>query len=160
MDWKNFKDQATILSGKATDMAKKGFETSKEYAEKTGAWTYEKLKESTFTLKEASSYEKLGEEKRYALFCIRDNDPFTRFFLTMLPILFTKAWIESGSLRIIMEEGSEELRKTLKIDIIPSAIVKMSDGTIKSITTEEEIRTFIKNFSFYDKEDGETKITS
>lgn len=71
----------------------------------------------------------------------------------MLPVLFTKTWIESGSLRIIIEEGSEELRKTLEIDSIPSVIVKMNDGTIKKITPEEEVRTFIKNFSFYDKKE-------
>ncbi|MDD5198097.1 MAG: hypothetical protein PHN60_04545 [Candidatus Gracilibacteria bacterium] len=155
MDWKNLKDQAIIWSEKATDMAKKGFETSKEYAEKTGAWSYEKLKESIFTLKDISSYEKLNEEKRYVIFCIRDDDSFTKFFLTLLPVIFTKAWIESGSVRIIVEEGSEDLRKTVEMDVIPSVLVKMNDGTIRKITTEEEIRAFIKNFSFYDKKDGE-----
>lgn len=153
MDWKSLKNNATVWTAKATDMAKKWFETSKEYAEKTGVWSYEKLKESKFTLKDHDSYEKLAEEKRYAIFCIRDNDPFTKFFLTILPIIFTKAWIESGSLRILMEEGSENLRKTMEIDSVPLVIVKMNDGTMKKITTEEEIRTFIKDFSFYDKKD-------
>jgi len=52
-----------------------------------------------------------------------------------------------------MEEGSENLRKTMEIDSVPLVIVKMNDGTMKKITTEEEIRTFIKDFSFYDKKD-------
>ena len=30
----------------------------------------------------------------------------------------------------------------------------MSDGTEKRITTEEEIRIFIKDFSFYEKKDN------
>lgn len=104
MDWKNLKKQASIWTDKATVMAKKGFETSKEYAEKTGAWSYDKLKESKFTLKDTSSYEELTKEKRYAIFCIRDKDIFTKFFLPILPVLFTKAWIESASVRIIIEE--------------------------------------------------------
>lgn len=159
MDWKNLKEQATLWSGKATDMAKKGFETSKEYAEKTGVWSYEKLKESRFTLKDISSHEQLEGEKRYAIFCIRDGDIFTKFFLTILPILFTKAWIESGSVRIIIEEGSEDLRKSMEIDVIPSVIMKMNGGTIQKITTEEEIRTLIKNFSFYGKNDEKIENT-
>lgn len=105
-------------------------------------------------MKDTASYEELEGEKRYAIFCIRDGDPFTKFFLTVLPILFTKAWIESGSVRIIIEEGSEDLRKSLEIDTIPSVILKMNDGTIRKITTEEEIRTLIKNFSFYDTKDN------
>ncbi|MDD5377241.1 MAG: hypothetical protein PHH16_03930 [Candidatus Gracilibacteria bacterium] len=157
MDWKSFKEQASVWSEKASVIAKKGFETSKEYAEKTGAWSYEKLKESKFTLKDLASYEKLGEEKRYAIFCIRDGDIFTKFFLTILPVLFTKAWIESGSIRIIIEEGSEDLRKALEIDTIPSVIMKMSDGTIQKIDTEEEIRTLIKNFSFYGTDTEKTE---
>lgn len=104
MDWKGFKDTATLWGGKAADMAKKGFQTSKGYAEKTGAWSYEKLKASRFVLKDGYAYEKLSSEKRYAIFCIRDEDLFTKFFLPILPIVFTKAWIESGSIRIIIEE--------------------------------------------------------
>lgn len=138
-------------------MAKKWFETSKEFAEKTGAQSYDKLKESKFTLKDVASYEKLNSEKRYAIFCLRDGDLFTKFFLPILPILVTKAWIESGSVRIIIEEWSEELRKTLEIDTIPFVIVKMNDETIKKITVDEEIRAFIKNFSFYEKKEEEAK---
>lgn len=159
MDWKNLKAQATLWSEKATVMAKKGFETSKEYAEKTGAWTYEKLKESNFTLKDIASYEALENEKRYAIFCIRDSDSFTKFFLPLLPIIFTKAWIESGSVRIIIEEGSAELRKSLEIEVIPSIIIKMGDGTIRKITTDEEIRMLIKNFSFYGNDNEKTENT-
>lgn len=154
MDWKNLKDQAIIWSEKATVMANKWFEVSKEYAEKTGAWSYDKLRESKFTLKDIASYEELQKEKRYVIFCIRDNDIFTKFFLLFLPILFTKAWMESGSIRIITEEWSEELRKTLGMESIPSVIIKMNDGTIKKITREEEIRTCIKDFSFYDKKNN------
>ncbi len=51
-----------------------------------------------------SEYEEFQEEKRYAIFCIRDGENFTSFFLTILPVLFTKSWIESGSVRIIIEE--------------------------------------------------------
>jgi hypothetical protein len=123
---------------------------SKEYAEKTGVWSYEKLKDSTLALKELSDYEKLSTEKRYVIFCIQDNTDFTKNFLLLFPIAFTKVWIESGSIRIITEQGTEELRKTLEIEKIPSAIIKMNDGTIRNITNEEEIRTFIKNLSFYD----------
>jgi hypothetical protein len=140
MDWQKIKD-----------MAKKGFETSKEFAEKTGVQSYEKLKESKFTLKDITSYEELTKEKRFAIFALRDGDIFTKFFLPFLPILVTKAWVESGSVRIIIEEWSDELRKTLEIDTIPSVMVKMNDGTIKKITDDTEIRAFIKNFSFYEK---------
>ncbi len=157
MDWKSFKDNASIWTGKAVVMAKKWFETSKEYAEKTGAWSYEKLKESKFALKDIASYETIKEEKRYVIFCIRDNDLFTKFFLPILPILFTKAWIETGSIRIIIEEGTEDLRKALEIEKIPSVLIKMSDGTIKNITEESEIRTLIKNFSFYEQENKSTE---
>lgn len=154
MDWKNLKDNALIWGAKATDMAKKWFETSKEYAEKTGAWSYDRLKESKFALKDTTSYEALSKEKRYAIFCIRNEDTFTKYLLPLLPILFTKAWIESASLRIVMEEWTEDLRKTLKVDVIPAVVVKMNDGTIKQITTDEEIRLFIRNFSFYDQTDN------
>ncbi len=129
---------------------------SKEYTQKTGVWSYEKLKDSTLALKELSDYEKLSTEKRYAIFCIQDNTEFTKKFLLLFPIAFTKAWIESGSIRIIIEQGTEELRKILEIEKIPSAIIKMNDGTIRKITNEEEIRTFMKNLSFYhcDTEDS------
>ncbi len=33
----------------------------------------------------------------------------------------------------------------------------MNDGTIKKITVDEEIRAFIKNFSFYEKKEEELK---
>lgn len=129
---------------------------SKEYTQKTGVWSYEKLKESSLALKELSDYEKLSTEKRYAIFCIQDNTDFTKKFLLLFPIAFTKVWIESGSIRIIVEQETEELRKTLEIEKIPSAIIKMNDGTIRKITSEEEIRTFMKNLSFYhcDTEDN------
>ena len=133
---------------------------SKEYTQKTGVWSYEKLKESSLALKELSDYEKLSTEKRYVIFCIQDNTDFTKKFLLLFPIAFTKAWIESGSIRIIVEQETEELRKTLEIEKIPSAIIKMNDGTIRKISNEEEIRTFMKNLSFYhcDMEDSaETK---
>lgn len=144
MDWQKIKD-----------MAKKGFETSKEFAEKTGAQSYEKLKESKLTLKDNASYEELLKEKRFAIFALRDGDVFTKFFLPILPVLITKAWVESGSVRIIIEEGSEELRKTIGIETVPSVVVKMNDGEIKKITTDSEIRTFIKSFSFYEKTEEE-----
>lgn len=119
------------------------------------------MKDSKFSLKEIADYEIYKEEKRYAIFCIRDNDVFTKSFLTiLLPIAFTKAWIESGFIRIILEEGTEDLRKSLGIDSIPSAIIKMNDGTIRKIINEEEIRTFMKTFSFYtctNDENTETK---
>lgn len=155
MDWKNLRDNASIWTTKATEMAKKWFETSKEYAEKTGVWSYAKLKESKFVLRDISSYEALGKEKRYAIFCIREGDAFGTFFLTFLPIVFTKAWIESGSIRIILEEWSEELRKAMGIEHIPSVLVKMDDGSIRKMVKEEEVRTFIKNLSFYEKWESE-----
>ncbi len=151
MDWKNLKEQATTLTRQATDMAKKWFETSKEYAEKTGDFSYAKLKESKFTLKTIADYETLKKEKRYAIFCIRDNEEFTKFFLTILPVLLTKSWIESWSIRIIIEEGSEELRTSLNIETIPSVLLKTKDEPIRYITTEAAIRTFIRDFSFYTK---------
>jgi hypothetical protein len=154
MDWKNLKDNATIWTTKATEIAKKWFETSKEYAEKTGVWSYDKLKESKFTLKNIQDYEALKEEKRYVIFCIRDNDAFTKSFLLLLPIVFTKVWIESWSLRIIIEEGSEVLREHLQIRSIPTAILKTNDGVIKSITSEDEIRALMKNFTFYSPVDN------
>lgn len=67
----------------------------------------------------------------------------------MLPVLLAKTWIESGSLRIIIEEGSDELRTALNITHIPSVFMKTNDGTIKKITVEDDIRAFIKNFSLY-----------
>lgn len=149
MDWKNLKEKATAWSAQASEMAKKWFETSKEYAEKTGEFTYTKIRESKFILKNIEAYEELEGEKRYAIFCIRDGDNFTKFFLAILPVLFTKAWIESGSVRVILEEGSDELRKALEIESIPSVLVKMNDGTIQKIETEENVRAFIKDFSFY-----------
>lgn len=149
MDWKNLKEKAIKVTAQATEIAKKWFETSKEYAEKTGEFSYAKLKESKFTVKNTAEYEELAKEKRYALFCIRDGDSFTKFFLTILPILFTKAWIESGSIRIIIEEWTEELRNALEITSTPFALIKMNDETIKKISTEAEIRALIKDFSFY-----------
>ncbi|MDD2916543.1 MAG: hypothetical protein PHH70_01725 [Candidatus Gracilibacteria bacterium] len=149
MDWKNLKDQATVWGTRATEMAKKGFETSKEYAEKTGEFTYAKLKESKFTLKDTAEYRELEQKKRFVIFCIRDSESFTKFFLAMLPVLLAKTWIESGSLRIIIEEGSDELRTALNITHIPSVFMKTNDGTIKKITVEDDIRAFIKNFSLY-----------
>lgn len=37
----------------------------------------------------------------------------------------------------------------LEMENIPSAIVRMDDGELRKLTTEEEVRLFIKNFSFY-----------
>ena len=34
----------------------------------------------------------------------------------------------------------------------------MNDETIKKITVDEEIRAFIKNFSFYEKKEEEAKL--
>lgn len=47
----------------------------------------------------------------------------------------------------------------LVIEQIPSAIVHMDDGTTKKLTTEEDVRAFIKNFSFYDKSGKGTEGT-
>lgn len=149
MDWKNLKEKATTWTAQATKIAKKWFETSKEYAEKTGDFTYAKIKESKFVIKNTGEYEELQKEKRYAIFCIRDGESFTKFFLATLPVLFTKAWIESGSIRVIIEEGTEDLRKAMQIEATPGALVKMNDGTIQNLNNEEEVRAFIKDFSFY-----------
>lgn len=46
----------------------------------------------------------------------------------------------------------------LEIDRIPSVIVRMDDGAIRKITAEEDIRAFIKNFSFYDKKKGDESV--
>lgn len=153
MDWKELKSKAITWTDEATKMAKKGIETSKEYAIKTGDWSYERLKQSNFALKDLETYEKLKDEKRFVIFCIRDNDAFTKEFLLLLPVIFTKVWIESGSLRIITEDAeTQELRNSLEITQIPSALVKMSDGTIKKLEKEEEIRVLIRDFTFYSKE--------
>ena len=104
MDWKELKTQATLWTGKVSEMAKKGLETSKEYAIKTGDWSYEKLKGSNFALKDIQEYEKLKNEKRFVIFSIGKNDAFTKEFLLLLPVVFTKVWIESGCFRIILEE--------------------------------------------------------
>lgn len=104
MDWKALKDKAAIWSTEATKMAKKGLETGKEYAIKTGDWSYDRLKQSNFSIKDIAAYEKLKEEKRFVIFSIRDNEQFTKDFLLLLPVIFTKVWIESGSLRIITAE--------------------------------------------------------
>ncbi len=151
MDWKKLQEQATTWTAQATELAKKWLETSKEYIDKTGDFSYAKLKESKFTLKSIAEYEVFKEEKRYALFCIRDGEEFTKFFLTVLPVLLTKSWIESWSIRIIIEEGSADLRAALNITHIPSALVKTKDEPIRYINTEAELRTFIKDFSFYTK---------
>lgn len=91
MDWNKLKDSANKWKEKATEIVKKG----KEYAEKIETGSFETLKKSKFRLTDIASYAKLQEEKRFAIFCIRENDSFTRDFLLRLPSLFTKAWKES-----------------------------------------------------------------
>ncbi|MDP2104073.1 MAG: hypothetical protein Q8K26_04085 [Candidatus Gracilibacteria bacterium] len=151
MDWTQLKNKANIFKDETLKITKKGFETSKEYAEKTGAWSYEKLKESRFVLKSTAAYEELENEKRWAIFCIQDDTPFTKDFLLLLPILFTKVWIESGSLRIVIKEISDELQQKLEIIDYPLALIKMNDGEIRKITKESEIQECMKNFTFYSK---------
>lgn len=85
------------------------------------------------------------------IFCIENNTQFTKDFLLSLPILFTKVWIESGSLRIIIKELSDEIQQKLKITNYPSVIIKMNDGEIQKITEELRIRNLMKDFTFYSK---------
>jgi|GEM_PF-4215365 len=149
MDWKELKNKANIFKDETVKVAKKSFETSKEYAEKTGIWSYEKLKESRFVLKSIAAYEELENEKRWVIFCIQNNAKFTKDFLLLLPVLFTKVWIESGSLRIIIKEVSDELQQKLEITDYPTVIIKRNDGEVQKITQESEIRNLIKDFTFY-----------
>lgn len=151
MDWIELKNKANIFKDETVKVAKKSFETSKEYAEKTGVWSYEKLKESRFVLKDMPAYEELEKEKRWVIFCLQDGTPFTKDFLLLLPIIFTKTWIESGSLRIIIKEISIELQEKLEIAEYPSVLIKMNDGEIQKITKESGIRSLMKDFTFYSK---------
>jgi hypothetical protein len=139
-------------------MAKKGFETSKEYTEKTGVWSYERLKNSRFVFKDITSYEELTKEKKFIIFCIQENSPFIKDFLLFLPILFTKVWIESGSLRILIKDISPEIEKKLEIESFPSVFIKSDNEQIRKITTEVEIQDLMKNFTFH-SEKGDLTTT-
>lgn len=154
MDWKKLRSDATLwadkAAGKAKVLAKQAVETSKEYAEKAKVGSYDTLVHgSTTGLATVEDYEAIKDTKRLILFFIDSTEPITKKLLLLFPIVFTKVWIESGTVKVVEKEGSDELRDLLEVPNTPMVLVFNNGECTNRVEDEVRIVELMKNFSFY-----------
>ncbi len=107
MDFKSFTEKITDFSSKAID-------ASVAALGKTTDFTYENLKKTPVMLKVAADFEAVRTEKKLVIFVLGKDDPISKNILLQLPILFSKAWIESATLKTIAAEDSADLVSLLE----------------------------------------------
>ena len=97
---------------------------TKEYTERAKVQSYDALVHGSVTgLKDVASFEQIRDQKRLAIFCIAKDQPITVRMMLLFPIVFSKAWIESGTVKIMEHAGTEELRDTLDITEAPTILI-------------------------------------
>lgn len=150
MDWKKLGSDAKVWADKAKVMADKTIETSKVYTEKAKVQSYDALVHSATTgLSTVEAYNDVKDFKRLAIFSIDQEQEITKKMLLLFPIVFTKAWVESGTVKVIEKKDTDDLRDTLEITKTPTVLVFEKGECIKRIEDEAEITDFMKNFTFY-----------
>lgn len=137
MDFKSF-------TAKLGEMSSKALETGVSALSKTTDFTYENIRKTPATLKTPADFEAVRTTKKLAVFVLGTEDAQTKNILLQLPILFSKAWIESVSIRIIAAAESPDLVGVLEAKT-PSVLF-YRDGERKFALDGEKLDAFVKSF--------------
>lgn len=138
MDFKSF-------TAKITDLSSKAVSASVEALAKTTDFTYENLKKTPVMLKVPADFETVRMEKRLVIFCLGKDDPVSKNIVLQLPILFSKAWIESASLKTIAAEDSPDLVKILEV-ATPGVLIYREGELKASLKDTAQITEFVASF--------------
>ena len=149
MDWKKLQSDAKVWTDKTKDFAQKAYVTSQEYTEKAKLQGYTTLVHGKTGLSTVAGFEEIKDLKRLAIFCIEQDQPITQKILLMFPIVLVKAWQETGTVRVIDKNNTEDLRNTLEITKTPTILLYEKGECVKRIEDETTIIDFMKVFSFY-----------
>lgn len=150
MDWKKLASDAQVWGNKAKVTAEEAMKLTKEYTERAKVQSYDALVHGTMTgLKDITTFEQIRDQKRLAIFCIAKDQPITARMLLLFPIVFTKAWIESGTVKVMEYADTGELRNTIDITEAPTVLIYCKGECAKRIEDHEEILSFMKDFTFY-----------
>ena len=116
MDFKSFTDKVTTLGSQA-------LAASVEALGKTTDFTYEHIKKTPVMLKVAADFEAVRTEKNLVIFVLgQKDDPISKNILLQLPVLYSRAWIVSATLKLIASEDAPDLVKILETTA-PSVLV-------------------------------------
>lgn len=141
MDWNKLREQAT-------EFGKKTLDTSMSYLEKTAGWSYEWLKKTPFFLKDGAGFDLVRNEKLLVIFVLGKEDPISRSILVQFPVILSKAWIVSATLKTILSEESNELLWVLQANT-PSVMIYRKGELIRRVGADD-IKEFLKEFDVSD----------
>ncbi|MDD2516333.1 MAG: thioredoxin family protein [Candidatus Gracilibacteria bacterium] len=191
MDWSNIKQNLTVenLKKKAGEVGQKAGELSKkageiggdigqkagglgkkfsavgtgvkEFGTKTIDYTNKLIEKSPVELKNIEEYETLKDKKLIVLFGNDKNEEFKKL-LIKIPVAITKAWIESGAIKVVDPDKFNDLAIKLELKTIPTLIVIKKGEILKRIENYEEINTFLLKeltFEFETKSETDSKET-
>lgn len=138
MDFKSF-------TAKITDISSKAVNASVEALAKTTDFTYENLKKTPVMLKVPADFEAVRSQKRLVILCLGKDDPISKNMILQLPILFSKAWIESATLKTIAAEDSSDLVKILEV-ATPGVLIYCEGELKTNLKDPAQITEFVSSF--------------
>lgn len=146
MDWNSFKKKALETKDKAVELWKKWIVEWKKYSEKAIEFSKDKIDNAPVFLKTKEDFEKVKNDKKLIiLFLNKDNTESKKLKLQM-PVIITKWWINSATVRFCFEDEFADLFKQLEVINAPEVFIYKESSLDKKITDIDEIRQFLKDF--------------
>ncbi len=153
MDFSKWKQKATDLKNKAMEMKDKAVEFSAEKISQSGLVLKDQTDLEALILKSANKTisTKDGEEKTFvkrSILVVGDqNKDFYKDFLLSIPILLTKSFSQSLTIKIIDTNNKNIDITSYNIEELPALIVFENKEVYKIITGEDNIKKVVKSLT-------------
>ena len=148
MDWNKLKNQALWLKDKALEYKDIAVQKSQEFWEKAVDFTSNTVSKTPIAIKVIADFDKVKSDKILVIFWIKKDDDESKKLLLQMPIIATKAWTKTITVRTCDVEEAKELAAHLEIKNVPVVLAYKESSLIKRIDSKEEIKIFLKDFNF------------
>ncbi|EKD66356.1 MAG: hypothetical protein ACD_49C00050G0026 [uncultured bacterium (gcode 4)] len=146
MDWNNIKKIALETKDRAIELWKKWFVEWKKYSEKAIEFSKDKIDNAPVFLKTKEDFEKVKNDKKLIIFFLKEDEVESKKLKLQMPVIITKWWINSTTIRFCFEGESGDLFKELDVISAPEMFIYKQWNLDKKITDISEIRQFLKDF--------------
>lgn len=132
------------ITQKIGDFTSKAVVNGMEALSKTTDFTYENLKKTNAVMKNGGDFDAVRGVKKLVVFVLGKSDEISKNVFVQLPMVYSKAWIESATLRFIYAEETPELMELLELASPAVAYYKL--GERQFLLSGTEVSEFVKTF--------------
>lgn len=148
MDWNKLKEKAITLKDKAQVIADKWLEQWKIYGNKALEFSSDTINKTPMALKIMTDFEKVKNDKYLVIFFLKKEEAESSKILLQMPIIMSKWWINSATIRTCFIDEAKEVATNLNITTIPALLIYKSGELSRKVENISEIKAFIKEFNF------------